>query len=277
MSRLVSIIIPCYNDAVYISKAVQSAISQTYPKKEIIVIDDGSNLETKKILKEIEPKINLLITQENLGVCLARNNAIACAKGEFILTLDSDDFFEPKFLEEGVQILENNEEIGMVTCFANIIENNNVVGIWKPTGSNAYEAIYKNNAIASLLFRKQCWKDVGGYDLKMKNGAEDWEFNISVTKAGWKIFVIEKILFNYRRKQEFSRNVRAKHHEMELRRYVFNKHKDLLLSDYGKMIDFFLGEIDIQKKNKQRILMSKSYILGHRLIKPYRWLKNFIK
>jgi glycosyltransferase involved in cell wall biosynthesis len=67
MSRLVSIIIPCYNDAVYISDAVQSAFNQTYPNKEIIVVDDGSNQKTKEKLKNLRPKIDVLITQENQG------------------------------------------------------------------------------------------------------------------------------------------------------------------------------------------------------------------
>ena len=59
---------------------------------EIIVIDDGSNDKTKKVLKKIEPKVNLLITQENKGQSTARNKGIKMAKGQFILTLDSDDF-----------------------------------------------------------------------------------------------------------------------------------------------------------------------------------------
>ena len=88
MTGKVSIIIPCFNDADYIEQSVQSAIDQTYQNKEIIVIDDGSDQKTKEVLKKIEPKIDKLIIQENLGVVIARNNGIEAAKGEFILTLD---------------------------------------------------------------------------------------------------------------------------------------------------------------------------------------------
>ena len=72
-NSLISIIIPCYNDAQYIEQSVQSALDQTYPYKEIIVVDDGSNVETKAVLKQLEPKITHLITQENQGQSTARS------------------------------------------------------------------------------------------------------------------------------------------------------------------------------------------------------------
>ena len=61
--------------------------------------------------------------------------------------------------------------------------------VTKPTGSSANEVIYNNNAMGSCLFKKEVWREVGGYDLQMKNGYEDWEFNISVAKKGYKIAV----------------------------------------------------------------------------------------
>lgn len=72
----VSIVIPCYNDDQYIEQSVQSALNQTYPNIEIIVVDDGSNTKTKEVLKKIEPKITQLITQENQGQSTARNVGI---------------------------------------------------------------------------------------------------------------------------------------------------------------------------------------------------------
>ena len=102
---LISIIIPCYNDAKYIEQSVNSALNQTYSNKEVIVVDDGSNVETKQILKKLEPKLIKLITQENKGQSTARNVGINAAKGEYILTLDSDDYFEPTFLEKLFPVL----------------------------------------------------------------------------------------------------------------------------------------------------------------------------
>ena len=64
---LISIVIPCYNDAKFIEQAIDSAINQTHSNKEIIVVDDGSNKDTKLVLKSLEHKIDKLITQENLN------------------------------------------------------------------------------------------------------------------------------------------------------------------------------------------------------------------
>ena len=93
-TKLVSIIIPCYNDWQFVEQAVDSVLKQTYSNIEIIVVDDGSDSETKTVLKRIEPKITKLIAQENQGQSVARNVGIQESKGQYILTLDSDDFFE---------------------------------------------------------------------------------------------------------------------------------------------------------------------------------------
>lgn len=272
----VSIIIPCYNDANYIEQAVNSACTQTYKNKEVIVVDDGSNKETKKVLKKLESKIDQLITQENQGVVVARNNAIKAASGKYILTLDSDDFFEKDFLEKAAKVLDENLEIGMVTCHAKILEHIGTVHIQIPNGEDFNKAIFRNNVYASLLFRKKCWEDVNGYDPNMSRGFEDWEFNISVSKAGWKIWVINEPLFNYRLKKH-SRNTDAKRHQKELREYVFLKHRDIAIKNYEETISFFLKEIEDLKGIIKEYENSTSYKLGYRLLNPVRKIRNIFK
>ena len=272
----VSIIIPCYNDVRYIRDAVDSASAQTYSSKEIIVVDDGSNKETKAVLKEIGSKIDQLITQENQGVVVARNNAIKFARGKYILTLDSDDFFDEDFLEKAVLILNENPKVGMVTCHARIIEENGKIHIQIPNGENYNKAIFRNNVYASLLFRKNCWEEVNGYDLNMSKGFEDWEFNISVSKAGWGIHVINEPLFNYRLKKQ-SRNTEAKKHQKELRRYVFNKHRDIAINNFDETINFFLNEIEDLKEINREYENCYSYKLGFMLLYPVRKFKKLFK
>lgn len=114
----ISIVIPCYNDHLYIEQAVNSALTQTYSKKEIIVVDDGSNEQTKAILKKLEPKIELLITQKNKGLSAARNVGIEAGSGELILVWDADDFFKETFCEKAFEIMKNNSRsCKMVTCW----------------------------------------------------------------------------------------------------------------------------------------------------------------
>ncbi|WP_324721950.1 glycosyltransferase family 2 protein [Salinimicrobium sp. HB62] len=270
MRPLVSVIIPCYNDFLFIEQAVQSAIDQTYSQKEIIVIDDGSDLRTKAVLRKIKPKIDLLITQVNLGVIEARNKAISQAKGQYILTLDSDDYYEPTFLEKAVGILDNNLEVGMVTCWLTIRDENGVkLRVDKPTGGSAYQALFQNNAPATLLYRKVCWEQVSGYDLNLKNGYEDWEYNISVCKRGWGVVVLPEPLYNFRKKK-ISRNVQAKRHYSDIRNYVFKKHKDLLVENIDKTIDNFFFIIDSKQNEISKLRNSRVYKFWKSYIKPIR-------
>ena len=275
MTGKVSIIIPCFNDADFIEQSVQSAIDQTYQNKEIIVIDDGSDQKTKEVLKNIEPKIDKLIIQENLGVVIARNNGIEAAKGEFILTLDSDDYFEPGFLEKSVKIMKEDHSIGMVTCWMSIKnEKDEVIRVDKPTGSPAFTAMFHNNAPATLLYRKVCWEEVGGYDNNLLKGYEDWDFNIAVCKNGWKIHVIPEVLFNYR-KTFFSRNKAAKNFYAEIRKYTYKKHKDLLVQNIDQSIDLLLNEIETKNKEITKLRNLKVYKFEKFFMKAFRKLKSY--
>lgn len=268
----VSIVIPCYNDERYIEKAVKAALGQTYENKELIVIDDGSDRSTRMILEKLEPNIDKLILQENMGVVKARNNAINRAEGEYILTWDADDFFEAGFLEKAVMILEEDERVGMVTCWTRIIdENNKQTDLMKPSGARAHNAILHNNATGSLLYRKECWSQVNGYDDHLSNGNEDWEFNVSVCSKGWEVRVIPEVLFNYRRKKT-SRNKTALNYRKATRQYTFKKHKDLLIGNFDGTIDFFLNEIDSKEKEIMKLKNSKYYRLGKFLLAPFKKL-----
>jgi glycosyltransferase involved in cell wall biosynthesis len=243
MEKFVSIIIPCYNDHEYVEQAVDSALSQTYLNKELIVIDDGSNKKTKKVLQKIKTKIDLLLTQENKGVVKARNNGIKASKGDYILTLDADDYFDPLFLEKAVKILDEKPSIGLVTCIGEIINKNEKSTLQTPSGAGKDKVIYYNNAFASLLFRKKCWQEVRGYDENMALGYEDWEFNISMAKAGWQVYVIKEKLFNYRNKINSRNKSISIKNNIELAKYVYKKHKELYIENYEETIDVLFDKI----------------------------------
>lgn len=271
----ISIIIPCYNHGEFIEKAVYSALEQTYPNKEIIIIDDGSNTQTKKVLQKMKPKIDLLITQKNQGVVIARNEGVRMAKGNYILTLDADDYFEPGFLEKAVKILDANKKVGIVTCWSSV-ENSSCeqTRISKPTGANAFEGLFHNNASASILFRKRCWEEVDGYDNNLSMGYEDWEFGIAIGKKGWEIHVIPEILFHYRNLPD-SRNKKARKYYPEIRRYVYKKHKDLLVQNLDQTIENFLKEIEFKNKDLEGLKNSHSYKIGKTVFKTWHKLMSF--
>src|SRR5688572_1500418 len=111
---LVSIIIPTYNRAGYVVEAVASARAQTYPHKQIIVVDDGSRDDTARRLADLEGVEYHY--QENRGQGAARNRGLSLARGEFVASLDSDDLWDEDFLARGVECLE---AFGLDFCFAN--------------------------------------------------------------------------------------------------------------------------------------------------------------
>lgn len=97
-----SVIIPLYNKAPYVAKAIGSVLAQSYKDYELIVVDDGSQDGSAEIASRcIEDRANCrLIKQENAGVSMARNNGVATSQGLYLCFLDADDWWEPTFLEE---------------------------------------------------------------------------------------------------------------------------------------------------------------------------------
>lgn len=113
----ISIVIPTYNSQNTIKKAIDSALEQDFPKKnfEIIVVNDGSTDDTLKILKSYGKKIKI-ISQRNQGVIKANNKGFKAARGDYVIKLDSDDYFKKNILKEMVKILDNKSEIDFVYC-----------------------------------------------------------------------------------------------------------------------------------------------------------------
>jgi glycosyltransferase involved in cell wall biosynthesis len=115
---LVSVIIPTYNRAKTIERAVNSVLAQTWKKVEVIVVDDGSTDQTGEILKTYGDKIRM-IRQQNGGASAARNTGIKAATGEIISFLDSDDEWLPSKMERQVKLLHRTESSGVVCCVCN--------------------------------------------------------------------------------------------------------------------------------------------------------------
>ncbi len=112
----VSVIIPTYNRAHLLGRAIESVLDQTYQDFEIIVVDDASADETEEVVKSFgDDRINHIRHQKNKGGSAARNTGIKAARGEFIAFLDSDDEWVPKKLEKEIDRLQTlSNEVGVV-------------------------------------------------------------------------------------------------------------------------------------------------------------------
>ncbi len=110
-----SVIIPLYNKAPYVAKAIDSVLSQTFTDYELIIIDDGSKDNSFSFaLKAIEGSNNCHIyKQENAGVSVARNNGVALSQGDYLCFLDADDWWAPTFLEELSKLIDEFPDAGI--------------------------------------------------------------------------------------------------------------------------------------------------------------------
>lgn len=234
MAPKVSVIIPCYNYGKWLNEAVKSALNSDWDNLEVIIVDDGSDdKETIRVLDNIKhPKIKIL-RQNNQGVANARNNGIKIAEGKYILPLDSDDIIDSSFIKESVEILENDDCIGIVySDFAYFGNIKNVVEtpLWDST-----KILYQNLFTNSSMFRKKDWERVGGYNPKMKNGYEDWEFWISLAQAGLKGYRIPAIRVFYR-KHKLSRSDVASKNHLDNFKTIIKLHSEYYADNLEKII-----------------------------------------
>jgi len=109
----ISVVIPTYNSAAYIGRAIRSVQGQTYPAHEIIVVDDGSTDETEAVVS-VFGEVVRYIRQSNAGAASARNKGIHGAEGEWIAFLDADDEWLPTKLQRQVELLERHPELAWV-------------------------------------------------------------------------------------------------------------------------------------------------------------------
>lgn len=228
---LVSVIIPCYNQGQYLQETVESVLSSDYENVEIIVVNDGSS-EDSKFLKDFSAPKTKIIHQENQGVCVARNNGIKMAQGKYILPLDADDKIHSTYIQKSVNILENNQKIGIVYCEAEFFGEKS--GKWELKKYKFPNILYKNVIFCSALFRKSDWEKVGGYKTKMEYCFEDWEFWISLIENGADVYQIPEALFYYRQ-NDFSRSKISKKKQAAMFNQIINFHKDLYKKNLFKI------------------------------------------
>lgn len=276
MSLLVSIIVPCYNQAQYLDESLQSLMDQTYTDWECTIINDGSTDDTELVAKkwvEKDPRF-IYVHKENGGVSSARNLGISQAKSEYILTLDADDKYEASFLEKAVPILEQNPKIGIVSSWGRYFADEKQLQVYKSIGKTTNDFLFHNAAIGTSLFRKACWEQVNGYDEDPENGLEDWDFYLRVCALGWKVHIIEEVLFFYRQ-HATSRTIEVNKKHNQAKKYLYIKNKAIYYTHYETLIDQFLKATDLEKAEIKKFKNTIDYKIGAAVLKPLRSVKWF--
>lgn len=230
-NKLVSVIIPCYNDGQYLEETVSSALNSTHLPIEIIIINDGSTDNTQEIGLKLQSQFKNVryFEHQNKGPSATRNYGVQQSRGEFILPLDADDKISPRYIEIASQILQVDEQVKVVYSEAMFFGNKK--GKWNLPEFDLKKLATENLIFNCSMYRKTDFIKSGGYSEDMKYGWEDWEFWISMLKRGGKAYKIPEVCFFYRIKDSDSslRKSMNKNKKRNSIDFINAKHADFMM------------------------------------------------
>ncbi|MEM0575267.1 glycosyltransferase family 2 protein [Flavobacterium polysaccharolyticum] len=256
----VSIVVPCYNQAEYLAEALQSVLDQTYENWECIIVNDGSPDNTKEVAQKWVKKDSrfIYLYKENGGLSSARNAGIAVAEGEFILPLDADDRIGMEYTFLAIKAFQKETDLELVYCKAEKFGEE--LGSWDLPDFSLFELARQNMIFCTALYRKQEWERVGGYDINMQKGWEDWEFWIAVLKNGGKVKRLDEVCFYYRiKKISMIKMIKESNHQ-EILEYVGVKHADFFIQQFGTFWSLE-NKISVIKKEHKINLKSEKFVI----------------
>ncbi|MDP4240551.1 MAG: glycosyltransferase family 2 protein [Bacteroidota bacterium] len=241
-----SVIIPLYNKATYVEKAIRSVLNQTYQESELIVVNDGStddpfkNLEFRIQNSEfneltLNKKIRI-INQENQGVSTARNNGVKVANYDYIAFLDADDWWEPTYLEEMKGLIETFPEAGIYGTSYYKVKNGKMIraniGVEEGfvRGSINYCKVYANTMYQPLwtgatILKKTIFESEQGFKPALKLG-EDFDLWLRVAMK-YPVAFLNKPLAYYNQDVELANRAIGEKY--------YKPREHMLFTDYGEL------------------------------------------
>lgn len=227
-NNLVSVIIPCFNQGIYLGDAINSVLASTYTPIEIIIVDDGSTDDTATVsdcYANLFQNIKYYY-QPNRGPSVARNYGITKARGQWILPLDADDKIAEDYISRAVQVLQQQPEVKLVYCNASFFGFKE--GPWKLKEFSLKRLALRNMIFNCALYRKRDWEKAGGYAPELIHGFEDWEFWISLLKDKGTVHKLDITGFYYRIHQQSRRRSTARKYKKHCYDFISRKHLPFL-------------------------------------------------
>lgn len=204
----ISIILRTNQRYLLLGRALGDIMSQTFKDWKIILVNDGGDIETIKVLIENNKipsrQIKIVHLKEKQGLNISINAGVKEVEGEYVVVHDDDDSWDPSFLEKTSKVLDKNPQYGGVTTHTQqvieTINNDQIKTIKTKTLNNhikgvvSFSEILKNNVITTIgfVYRSSVYKEIGIYD-KSLEVLEDWDFNLRFM-AKYDIYIIEEVL-----------------------------------------------------------------------------------
>lgn len=273
----ISVIITSYNTEKYIIECLESVRKQTVKPKEIIVVDDCSEDNTKNILDEyiknkVIDNIQVYSLKQNKGVSFCRNYGAGMSSGSYLVFLDGDDYFYKNKLEIETNILDKVKED--VTLFSNyyILENNKKykwIGDSKIKQNNNIESVALRKYPKNKLFRneivpRKIFHAIGGYDINL-NIYEDWEFRIRLA-MNTRLIYCQNVGSIYRIHSEGASSYNKSKLEKNIK-YIYHKHiinnslSNIRKKFENKLLPMIYRDNDVKTKVKLKIAKSAGLLL----------------
>ena len=248
----VSVILPTYNRAHAISRAIQSVLNQTYRDFELVVVDDGSTDNTESVVKDFgDPRIRYIRCEQNRGGSAARNIGIKAAEGEFIAFQDSDDEWMQEKLKKQMSIFERASlHVGVVYTGFYRIKNNDKTYIptsdIKISEGNIHDQLLKGNFVSTptAIVRAECFKRAGLFDERLPR-LQDWELFIRISDYYIFRFLNEPLVFQY-----FSQ-------------YSISSNQGALI----RALEQIMKTHFLPKRNSRKLISNMQYLIGNNLCK----------
>jgi len=258
----ISVVIPCYNLGKYLDEAVQSVLDQSCGDFEVIIVDDGStDAFTVAMLENYSKPHTRVIRTGNAGVSAARNRGISEARGKYILPLDADDLIGREYLALAAEILDGDDNIGIVYCLADFMGKKS--GRFALPDYSLDQMLLNNVIFCSGFFRKTDWETVGGYKSNMTKGLEDWDFWLSLLALKREVHRIDKVLFFYRIIAGSRTKQMSLQEEIAMHTQMYLNHQSLYSDNIGAIF-----------QELYQIKHSKAYRIARGLVSPGKIIKR---
>lgn len=243
----VSAIIPTYNRAHLVGRAIKSVLNQTYQDFELIVVDDCSTDSTEIVVKKFQGKdkrIKYFRHMENKGGCVARNNGIRNSKGKYIAFLDSDDEWLPAKLEKQLEVFEKSQDnkLGLVNCGTIYVDEGSkkeINRVLEEEKGDVFDIMllheFDTGGGSSQLIKKQVFDSIGLFDESeylRKGGQQDYEMWLRISKRYHFDYVAEFLVNRYFHSENIT-TVFKKKSQVKAFEYIVDKYRN----DYRKFPD----------------------------------------
>jgi glycosyltransferase involved in cell wall biosynthesis len=222
-----TVIMPCYNYAKYITETLDSLKKSTYDNWKCIIINDGSTDNSEEvILSQINGDSRFIyVKQENRGLSAVRNLGMSMSNTKYVMCLDPDDKISPTYLENGIKYLDEHDDCVLYYGKAKMFYDDGTEDYWDLPEYNYVKLLKKNCIYSSCILRKSCYDTTNGYDENM-TGYEDWDFLIRYLHGNKKVYMTDDVVFYYRR-HDGSMDNKAKKKFSRYLKYIYGKNKHI--------------------------------------------------